>query len=243
MLLAALIAPGAFATDDLWNRAVARFGGGDIWIPGLVITTSEEYDGRDNLRHIEQTVSRTRINSSGDIETEIISAIRDGEDITAQRQSGEGPSPFGGFGPNGDEAAAAEAEDGADRFAAAFTSIFDPAEQQRLTVQRIGPQVVEGQRTIAYRFDHQPNPRSRATGTAWLHRETGAPVRIEKDVAPPLAVITDFQIVQVFGNPDEEFQLTDMTVDVSGSLLVVRRRFVIDLTFEEYFRGSLAQPD
>ncbi len=220
-----------------------RFGDGDIWIPGLVITTTEEFDGRNNLRHLETTVSRTRVNDDGEVEAEIIQAIRDGEDITGARRSGEGPSPFGGFGPGGNEAAGAEEEDGNDRFAAAFTSIFDPAEQQRLTLERIGPQVVEGQRTIAYRFDHQPNPRARATGTTWLNRETGVPVRIEKDVEPPLAVITNFQIVQVFGNPDEAFQMTEMNVDVSGSLLVVRRRFVIDVAFDDYFRGDLARPD
>jgi hypothetical protein len=244
LLLVAVVLPLAARSgeDPLWNKAVALYDDTEDWQPRLISIRSEEYDGRGNLKHEETTVTRQYVSENGSLETELVSVVRDGEDITEERR--ENPQAGRSFGPPG---GAQDGDDGDDEesgeaFAALFESIFDPAQQEYVSHRRTGRRRrVDGEPAVAYSYSHEPNEEARGEGTAWLHADSGEPLLVESTLDPPIVFVKDFGMVYRYGTRNGDWRLRSMEFNVSAGVLMFTREFDVTMEFEDYFHAPNAE--
>ncbi|MFP4484841.1 MAG: hypothetical protein ACOCYG_05170 [Spirochaetota bacterium] len=220
--------------DSLWQRAIAVYEANAEWQPRLITVETREYDGRGNLRHEETTVTRQYLADDGEIESELVSVIRDGEDITEERR--ENPRSNRSFGPPA--GSADEAESSSDGFEPVYTSIFDPEQQPYVEYRRTDrTRAVDGRRAVAFDFTHRPNESAGAEGTVWIATDSGAPLVIESSLEPPVVFLQELAYVYRFETDGSEWRLRTMQFDVEAGLLMFRRDFDIRMTFSDYFHA------
>ncbi len=230
-LLAATVAPA----NSLWNDAVDLFDAYGDLIPGRMEISFDQYNGRGRLVTSDRSTIAIWVDDTGETQTRIISAERDGEDVTEERREdpSSGAPPFGGR-PGDDE----EADDNA--FAGLSRSPFDPDEQEHVTITRIGAvENVDGVRSQVFEFRHRTSDSAANVGTAWLDAETGEPVLLRLTIEPLPRVISEFEMEQSFAR-DEQGQWVVRRLDFvgAGSILFLQRRIESRLIFSEYFRAQ-----
>jgi hypothetical protein len=228
------LAPGtAWATQDaLWERAIGVYEENADWHPRLITVRTEEYDGRGNLRHEEVTVTRQYLTDEGELESELVSVIRDGQDITEERR--EDPNAGRTFGPPaGSED---QAESSSKGFAPVYRSVFSPTQQPYVEYTRNGgTRRINGRRAVAYSFIHEPNSEARAEGTVWIDAETAEPLLLESSLDPPMIFVHEFRYSHRFSAEGEQWRLRTMRFDVEAGLLMFQRDFDITMDFSDYF--------
>ena len=204
--------------DSFWSRAVESYDAGTGLNPGLMKIDSTEYDGRGSVRNAESAVYSLTW-TGGDPEVRILSVIRNGADITSERranpeyQSGRPiDGAAGGFG----------------------ASPLDPTLQDTVTTTFTGIETIDGRRARAYRFGVAAESGA-ITGTAWIDAETGFPIRIAGRPDPLPRFVDVFEFRHEFGIGGNGAAVTSrITVDASGRLLLIRRRFVVTMEFSEH---------
>lgn len=242
-LLSAVAAPLAARSggDQLWNAAVSLYHETAAWQPRIISIHSMEYGGRGNLKHEEVSVTRQYLSDDGGLETELVSVVRDGEDITEERRAN--PQANRSFGPAGGGqsdggGADGEDEDSGRAFAALFESIFDPEQQKHVSYRRTGRRrQVDGEPAVAFSFTHEPNEDAVAEGTAWLHVESGEPLLVESSLDPPVIFVKNFAMVYRYGTRNGDWRLRSMEFDVSAGMLMFTREFDVNMEFREYFHA------
>lgn len=212
------------ADDALWDTAVSSFAASRDWVPFVYEVDQRQFNGRGDLVRHRRTVSRLRRGADGDWLTEYVRE----EDLVG---SGRDGPPFGGN----------DGDDSDERFAAVSANPLDPSLQDAVTVERLGyRRTPDGDSGIAYRFHLQPNPDAAARGTVWIDAETGMPVLIEREVDPPIGVIRDFSAVERYQPRESHFVLVEASYDVVGRILMVERRFAMDMAFRDHRRDRSA---
>ncbi|MFW5685742.1 MAG: hypothetical protein ACOC0O_03725 [Spirochaetota bacterium] len=220
------------AASPLWDGAVELWGRYDDLVPGYMQILFVQYNGGGDLVSTDESEIRIFVDETGEIQSHIVFARKDGEDVTAERRedpSGGAP-PFGG-GPPDDE------DDDGGGFAGLQRSPFDPAEQANLAYTDTGRvEWVDGRRTRRFEFEHQTARNSRNVGTAWLAVSDGEPVRVELTIDPLPAFVNEFAMVQGFTRDDDDRLIVD-ELEFSGraGFLFFTRVIESRLVFSEYF--------
>ncbi|NBC30482.1 MAG: hypothetical protein GVY29_10910 [Spirochaetes bacterium] len=220
------------AQDQLWGRAITVYQENSDWHPRLITVTSKEYDGQGKLRHEELTVTRQFLTEEGELESELVSVIRDGKDITEERR--KNPNAGRSFGPpTGSED---QAESSPDAFVPVYRSVFSPQQQEHVEYARTDrSRTINGRRARAFTFVHEPNDDARAEGTVWIDEETAEPLLLESSLDPGMIFVQEFQYSHRYASEGDEWRLRTMRFDVGAGLLMFRRDFDITMEFDEYF--------
>ncbi len=229
------LATATVSADALWDRAVELFRQFDDLTAGRIDSFSEQYNGRGDLVSTEEGEYAVWEDEDGKLETRIVRVIENGTDITEQRRNNPDSSgmQFGGNG--GDD------EDGEDNaFAGLQRSPFDPEEQGNVSITETRDVRLEtGEPARRYDFVHTTGRDTRNVGVAWLHVETGEPVRLELTVEPLPPFVSEFSMLQRFGrDAQERWVLREMEFVGAGSFLFISRRVESRLVFSEYFRSE-----
>jgi hypothetical protein len=234
LVLFAIAPAAASATqqDPLWDRAISVYEENADWHPRLITVRTEEYDGQGNLRHEERTVTRQYLTDQGELESELVSATRDGKDITEERR--ENPDAGRTFGPpTGSED---QAESSPEGFAPVYQSVFSPEQQRHVEYTRTGrTRRINGRRAVAFSFIHEPNSEARAEGTVWIDEETAEPLLLESSLDPPMIFVQEFSYSHRFATEGDEWRLRTMRFNVGAGLLMFKRDFDITMEFSDYF--------
>jgi len=235
-LLVLLLAPSLLPASSLWERAVTLYSSYDDLIPGRMEIQFDQYNGRGKLVATEESEIDIWVDSNGDINSRIIRATKDGDDVTEERRENprSGAPPFGGR-PGSEE------EDGdGGAFAGLQRSPFDPAEQPNVRIVEVGlPVVVDGARVQAFEYEHETGAESVTRGTAWLAAETGEPVRLDATVEPLPSFVREFALRQRFDRDDEgRWIVRELEFDGVGRFLFLERRIESRLIFSDYFRSD-----
>lgn len=228
-LLLLLVVSVTAAADDLWEQAVSHFALYQDLLPGRMTIRFDQYNGRGKLVSSEYSEIEVEVGPDGEIQGNIILAIKDGRDITEKRQD-DPPSWGGPFGGGGD--------DGGDSpFAGLTMSPFDPDEQQRVIVadtgrtERIGPAT-----TRVMTFRHNTSEDGSTTGSVWLDTRTGAPLKLVAGIEPLPGYVDELEIIQSFEvDGDGRWYMSRMEFVGEGNLLFVRRRIESEFEFADYF--------
>ena len=219
----------------LWERAVELYGSYDDLVPGHMEIRFDQYNGRGKLVTTEESEIDIWVDESGEVQSRIIRATKDGDDVTEERRENprSGAPPFGG-GPEDGE------EEGDSAFSGLDRSPFDPLEQANVRILDAGPTViVNGVRAQAFEYEHETGADSLTRGTAWLSVETGEPVRLHATIEPLPTFVRDFALRQHFGR-DEQGRLVvrELEFDGVGRILFLERRIESRLIFSDYFRSD-----
>lgn len=221
----------ARGADDLWGRAVALYAEYGSLLPGRMIISFEQYNGRGNLVSTDQSEIEIWRDESDEIQSRIVSATRDGEDVTQERREdpSSGASPFGGAGGGSD--------DDGNGFAGLQLSPFDPAEQANVTVTGIGRETtINGIAAKPYEFVHETGENTRNRGVAWIATVNGDPVLLELTIDPLPSLVSEFLMRQEYERDDEgRWIVRRLEFSGAGSILFIRRRIESRLVFSDYF--------
>jgi hypothetical protein len=245
MLAAFAVSALPISADTLWNRAVEIFEENEGLFARRMSFRYDEYDGRGELRNWEERTMRMSMGEDGETEGEILSATRNGEDVTEDRRedpSGGGPALFGGAGgqdaSDGPEGEAGDAEDDGG-FRNLEKSPFDPEEQNRVVYEATGEhRVIDGERARAYTFTHRPFGETATVGTAWLDVESGAPLLVEMtlDPLPRPALLKELSMLSEYEFDGQMWYVSDVEMVVSGQFLFLRRTIETTMEFSDYIR-------
>lgn len=230
---ATLLLTVGLGADTLWDRAVTAYGEHEGLVPGRMLIEFDQYNGRDKLVTSDESVVEIWVDVSGEIQSRVVYATRNGEDVTAERRDDpqSGAPPFGG-GPGTDD----DGDGGA--FSGLQLSPFAPAEQLNVDVGPAGATEYLGSVLARrYPFTHRTGDDSANVGTAWLDVETGDPVRLELTIEPLPGIVDEFIMVQHFErDPEGRLVVRELEFDGAGHVLFLRRRIESRLIFSEYFR-------
>ena len=219
----------ATMAGELWDRAVDLYDMYGDMLPGRMSVRFDQYNGRGKLVSSELSEIEVAIGPSGEVESRITYASKNGEDITEERQDNAGSGgPFGGGGDEGESNSP---------FAGLQKSPFDPLEQDSVTVTDTGRlETVNGVRTQIHLFEHSTGGVNVTTGTVWIALETGEPVRLAAGIEPLPGFIHLFQIIQTFETDSNgKWYMNRMEFIAEGNILFVKRRLESELRFSEYF--------
>lgn len=216
--------------DARWEQAVGIFAANQNWNPGRIETSSREYNGRDRLLNEEHVVTRSTIGTDGEVVSEIVSAIKNGEDITEARRNGdEGPGRFM-------EGAPEDIETNEAGFRAIMMNPFDPELQAAVVSIPTGRnEWVDGTRAEVYEYTIFVDEENAVHGAAWIDVETNAPVRIRAELPPPMSLVKSFIGDYRYRIEGGRWVITEMRFDVAAQFLLVHRRFEISMVFGDHF--------
>jgi hypothetical protein len=225
-----LIVSAPLLGQDLWQKAVAFHRAYSDLTPGRVEVQFSQYNGREELVSREESLYVISVTDEGELDSRLVYARKDGEDVTEERR--EDPSsgsPFGG-GPEGES-------EGGGAFSGLSKSPFDPEEQGNVVTTRTSEVVsVNGGRARRFDFVHETGADSASIGSAWLDVETGMPLRLRVGLQEPPGFIDAFSLVQEYGLDSQgRWVGTSLRFSGAGRILFFRRRIESTIEFSEHF--------
>ncbi len=229
--LVLMFLPAFLLAHPLWREAVGALQESEGLVPGSMSMRFDQYNGRGDLISSDETLVRLWIDANGEVQSTIVLARSNGEDVTEQRRGdpGAGSRMFGpGAGDDGDGSP----------FASLQRSPFAVEEQPRVTIIAVGPaQSLDGRTVLPLEFEHRTAPDVLSRGTAWLDAESGTPVRLESTFEPLPRFVSTLRMVQHYAR-DNDGNLIVERLEFSGDgrFLLFRRRLESVLFFSEYFR-------
>lgn len=229
------VLPAMLSAHPLWSKAVESLRMSADLLPGTMAATFDQFNGRGELISRDETVVRLWADETGEIQSQVVSARRNGEDVTDERRD----SPQSGGGPFGPGQGQAGDTDNGSPFASLQRNPFAPEEQPHITIVSTGGRrMLDGAFVLPIEFEHRTGPEAVNRGTAWLDADTGAPVRLETTIDPLPRFVTELVMVQHYGlNEDEQLVVERIEFSGEGRLLLFRRRLESVLFFSEYFRS------
>ena len=247
------------ASDTLWLKAVAIAGRNLSWVPGLIVTHTEDLDDEGRVKGVQESWVRLHPGDDGVPVSEIVKVIRNGKDETepARREAAEQraqaeqatprtPRPETKRYPGKPAGAGAidEADDpGAPSVALRFggSTPFDPSVQDSVSYHRLdrADRPAEGP-GIPYAFEQRTPGGMVLRGTAWLAETTGIPLEMRFTTEPPPKhVKTMTARVRFESGANGAWWPAEVSFEALGKVLLFKKRFRSTMTFSDYWRRGL----
>ena len=177
------------ASDTLWLKAVAIAGRNLNWVPGQIVTRTEDLDDEGRAKGVQESWVRLHPGDDGAPVREIVKVIKDGHDETepARREAASGrprrkserarqsPSRRAARSRPGGIPATKRQAGVSLRFGG--STPFDPSVQDSVSYHRLdrADRPAEGA-GVPYAFEQQMPGGTVLRGTAWLTEATGIPL-------------------------------------------------------------------
>jgi hypothetical protein len=206
--------PDAFGADgdaELWQAAVetARLANetGVVFGTLKVLNLVKKKDGSIDER--SEFVYRS-VGTGDALEIEIVSAVRDGEDVTEEVRESEREAKK-------DDPQDEDDGDGVNVSLNPTYHPFSPKAQERITRRFERRATLDGRPTMLYSFRHdRENDQGVLTGKAWIDAISGVPLQVE--VQPdPLPKYVDEMVTRIRFKVDEEGRWVPDSGETHGS--------------------------
>ncbi len=235
---AALVSAGE-GIDSLWARGVSLAEANDGWVPGSIYMHMQEVDKhgqpKDDKGH--EVWTRLYLGEDGEVESEMVKVLEDGEDITEEEKSKMEEEEAGEDDDEGEEGGRMTME--------SYTP-FDPEYQDGLDLRATGEEeVVDGRRCAVFEFEDVRESEDEdddeeggtVIGRAWLVVETGIPLKTEytTDPLPKRVKKMNTTIFYEYGGPNSWYAKS-MNLKVTGGILFIKKHFHMNMTFGDYWR-------
>jgi hypothetical protein len=231
-------------------KAVAIAGRNLNWVPGQIVTRTEDLDDEGHTKGVQESWVRLHPGDDGAPVSEVVKVIKNGRDETepARRAAAEPakphtPAPEAKDHP--EKPAGAGAIDQADDPGAPSVSLrfggstpFDPSVQDSVSYHRLDrvDRPAEGA-GIPYAFEQQMPGGIVLRGTAWLTEATGVPLEMRFTTDPlPKRVKTMTARVRFESGADGAWWPADVSFEALGKVLLFKKRFRSTITFSDYWR-------
>jgi hypothetical protein len=229
---------------SLWTKAVAVFETNKNIIPGSMTQTTEELGADGSVK--SRTESRFRFSPDGTdkdgIKTKILSVVKDGKDLTAERQKEyadqrkkrEAQEEKRGPGKNEKRTYSFSSND----------SPFSAEVQKDIQAVDTGKRENIGGRGCAvFEFAYLRRDESGAKtkpytvrGTAWIDEESGHPLRLDstRDPLPRGAKrLSSSSLYET--RPDGSWVLKEILFEGEGGFLFIKKRFRVKAVFGDHW--------
>ncbi len=228
----ALSFPGrAQQADALWLKAVetARRAEESNVVPlaAKVETTVKKKNGA--VEHRSTVVLRSVNRGGSALETEVVSAVEDGKDVTHEARKAEEEGRRRHDAPKGGDSEA-PVEVTLDYHP------FSPKSQARVSCHRLGEAVLNGQKAVLYSFrQDSASGKASVEGRAWLDEETGTPLQVQASPDPlPRFVNRMTTTVRFEVTADGRWQPKSSILEGEGGFLFYHRLVESDVVFSDF---------
>jgi hypothetical protein len=226
----------AFNSSGLWQKALDVFQKNSDWFPGKVTIFSEVLDRRGRSDSITKLHFNISIDDKGAIRTELMQAIKDGKDVSADMKKKL-------------EIREAQNEKTAKKKDTLTISLadspFNPDRQQDVTVRAYAEkQFLFGK--ICQRFDFsfrteivRKDKAEKITwiGKAWLEESSGIPVKLEFSFEPLPKRVYSLRTIYLYEiTATGDWFLKEIKVQGQGGFLFIKKGFRSTTNFDHYQR-------
>lgn len=211
-----LITPNAVSASTaqapLWQKAVRIAATENNLIPGSIKVYSEELDGDEQVKHVEESHTKIWVDASGELQEET-TTYRDGKRVNDASEEDE------------EEENLTEAP-----------AFLKPENQHRVSVNTTGERKQIGNRTcLAHQFTFKDDEEG-VKGLAWLDEESGALLEAEYSLNPlPTGLKRMDSVLRFAYQPDGAWYLTFVSIDMFGGLLFIKEGARFQVTLDQYF--------
>jgi hypothetical protein len=236
------------AIPELWTKAVAVFEANKYVVPGTMDQTMEELDGDGAVK--SRTVSRYTFkpDDKGEIDMEVLSAVKDGKDITAQERKDLAKEKAKSAERKAKEETAKKKEgakdDGESFSFGSEDSPFNPKFQETLSVTEAGLRdTVAGRSCAVFEFAYtRPGGKSAkakpvtSKGRVWIEEETGYPVRVDATPEPlPRGAKLMRSSILYERRPGGSCVLKEMHFEGAGGFLFIKKHMRFRAVFDNFW--------
>ena len=208
----------ALESDSLWFRAVEIRERNNYWLPGEMQISSWEYNSSGRLENREVVVLSVSGDSMDSLEYTILSAHKNGIDITEVRIKEEEKRRNSGNPQN------RQSPDPFDREVQSLVKQYSTGETK----------IIEGRRAAEYRFSLPGEKRFHYSGSAWLDTETAVPLLVELVLDPLPPLVTEFYLSTKYSPFPDLWYPLEVEMKAAGTFLFIKRRFETSLQFSKY---------
>lgn len=249
------VASGEHAS--LWTSAVATFGKNRNLVPGKVIQRLEEVDEEGHIKSRTDIEMSFALDAKGEVKGEIISARKDGKDITAQekkkiaereKEKAEKEQKETVKRKISAKEESQEIQEEESTRSRSFSFEDSPLSPERQNVVQISQ--LEGRENIGdascvcfeFRYSEKAKSRSKGKATlvfgkAWIDEASGRAVKIEFTTDPLPKHVRSMRTTIFYGfDADSSWVLKQMTFEARGGLLIFEKRIRGDIRFSDYWQ-------
>lgn len=251
----------AKAQPPLWAQAVKIFEANKDLVPGKVLQKVQELDDDGRVKSESRAEISIALDAGGKIKTDIVSASKDGKDITAEeRKKADERAKKDAAREKKEQDAARKTkqearkeskddsgEDSKER-SHSFSSgdsPFNPELQSGIVITETGSrETVDGRLCIRFGYSY-PVPSEKSSkkkpamvkGSAWIDEDTGHPVKVEFTQDPlPRGAKNMLTTLHYGSTGNDQWVLETMEFEARGAFLFFKKRIRGDLAFSDYWK-------
>lgn len=225
----ALAGPSLFALDaaSAWKSAVAMNIAGKNVYPGAISFQTIEYGSRGEVVAREEMTSRMVYGPDGATENELVSAFKDGKDVTAERRAE--------FAKNAKRGKAKKNDASQQSGAFSLPELFNPPKGAKAAVGAAAPASEGGIEYWVFPFEYSMKGSFPCAGTIRLDAATGRPVSMAYEFKnPPIGVkYAHFLVVYApFG--DSAYIAERMDIGFDAQILLIHKKMDMKIAMSDY---------
>jgi len=208
--------------DPLWSKAVSIFEESENLVPGKVSITMQLKDRKGKLQDTHETLLKLYEDENGDVQSEVIKEVSNGVDVTVQnKQSRENQG----------------SDNSLSMSIGASESVFHPDNQTFLSIHRLEkPEIAGKSSAVAFSFILNPEDRESISGKAWIHSETGQPLKTVYSPSPLPKHVKEIETRDYYNlDISGRLILTKTEVSGMGGFLFIKKYFESSMQFDEHW--------
>ena len=204
---------------ELWNRATQIFKNNLEWSPGKMVLISDNLDRKGEIKAREERTVGYYKNSSGEIESQIISVTKNGEDITEEEREKE------------------QKESKENENSPPFPNPLDPETRDITNIDYTGRlESIDGRRCQVINFRMKAEEKRDYVGEIWITEDQGVPILITGWMEPLPRFVTELIMRVEYTADPSAWYMKSIFFEGSGKFLFLRRHYRSTMRFSEYFR-------
>jgi hypothetical protein len=210
--------------DDLWQKAVKIAEQNQAWVPGLVVTRTEELGKEDKVKHVDDMQVKLSLGEDGQIE-EDVTLFKDGKEVE--------------YVPKKEEKSEEKSNDSEEVSFKISADFWNPDVQKMMTVTvRDQRKDILGKTCVAHDFIQKITEKEHIKGTAWIEENTGIPVEVQFTQKPlPKHVKQMTSTIRYQYISESDWYPQEMLMEASGGFLFIKKRFRITTNFSNYWKA------
>ena len=206
----------AGVSAPLWEKAIQISAGNHDQMPRTVQMITEEKDKHGKVKHTEKVLTTFSVGPDGKLLDETVT-FKDGKQVENSKED--------------------ESEDDEQ------LDFWQEELQDNISVTVTdNRREIDGRRCVAHDFVQNSGKDEKMVGTAWLDEISGAPLEVTFEPSPkPTGVKRMEHTMHYYYDADGQWYPTEMVVNVTASMLFIKKIYHITLSFSEYFRYTEPQ--
>jgi len=254
-------AAAAKTQPPLWAQAVKIFEANKDLVPGTVLQKVQELDDDGRVKSESRAEISIALDGSGKIKTDIVSASKDGKDVTAEerkkaeerakKEAAEEKKKQDAARNVKKEAAKdspGDSGEGSKEQSRSFSSgdsPFNPELQSAVLVTETSSrETIDGRLCIRFGYSYptpsEEAPKKKPTmikGSAWVDEATGRPVKVEFTEDPlPRGAKSMLTTLHYGSGGNGQWILERMEFEGRGAFLFFKKRIRGDIAFSDYWK-------